>query len=213
MRTKKYWRRGTDPKSQHGTRSQAERGFPLVGERGLSLVEVIVATMIMGIGIAGAASVLATSSRTVAAADHRSQASSLATSEMESIRAMPYSLVRIDPTAVGYQASYGGRPTVTIATAATDGPGLDTGDPDIDTLYDDIPVPDNLSFTVIPTSTIEVAGSDYTVIRHVTWAPVGSGASLDQFGYKVVNIIVRWTDSAGQHEIQQESGLFLGIGS
>ncbi len=78
-------------------------------EHGLSLVEILVATTLLAIGIVGASSLLAASSRTIATADHRAQATRLAVSEMEAIRAYPYSRIIVD----------GGQPVTAQADATS----------------------------------------------------------------------------------------------
>lgn len=171
-------------------------------ENGFSLVEIIVATMLMGIGIAGAASVLASSSRTSATADHRSQASHLATTEIETIRAMPYELVAIDPEAKGFETEFNGRETVTpdelgepaAKESAILSPTGTVPRSDIVTPYEELTIGDSI----------------FTVFRHVTWAAAGPDTQPIKRSYKVINIIIRWTDSSGQHELQQETGLFSG---
>ncbi len=174
-------------------------------ESGFSLVEVIVATMLMGIGIAGAASVLASSSRTAATASHRSQASHLAVAEIETIRAMSYDLVAIDPEAKGFEKEFDGRETVTsdeLGEPATKKPAILS--PIGTAPRSDI---------VMPYEEVKIADMTFTVFRHVTWAAAGPDTQTIKRSYKVINIIIRWTDSSGQHEVQQETGLFSGFGS
>ncbi len=170
-------------------------------EAGLTLVEVIVATTLLGIGIAGAASVLAATSRTVAAADQRAQASHLATAEIETLRAMPYRDVVIDPNAKGYEHSYDRRTTVVpnqLSISSTQA-AL-------------VPSPKGAPL-VVPWEVVQLGELEFSVTRHITWAKADPQGQKDQFGYKVINIIVKWTDSTGDHRLERESGLFAGAGS
>jgi Tfp pilus assembly protein PilV len=141
--------------------------------------------MLMGVGIVGAASLFSLSSRASAAAEHRTQASHVIVSEMETIQALPYSKVGLNPAAKGFQRAYEGR-----ETAVWTKPSAATPDP------------------VSPYSVRVINGTSYTIVRNITWADSGTGAYLVKKSYKVLNIEVQWVDSSGTHTIQQESGVY-----
>ena len=176
------------PRSRAVSRCLARRGKrtrPPEGEDGFTLVEVLVATILLGIGIVGAASVFSLSSRTMSAAEHRTQASHLAMSELETIQAIPYEIVGLDPEAKGFEASYADRESVVWTQSSASRTAL-----------------------VSPYSLRTIDGTEYTIIRNVTWAATGTGAYLVKRSYKVIDITINWIDSSGQHTIHQESGIF-----
>ena len=158
-----------------------------VSEDGFTLVEVLVATILLGIGIVGAASVFSLSSRTLSAAEHRTQASHLAMSEIEAIQAVPYDIVGLDPNAKGFEASYGGRESVVWTPSAVSETAL-----------------------ISPYSLRTIEGTEYTIVRSITWAATGTDAYLNKRSYKAIDITIKWRDSAGTHSIHQESGIFQG---
>ena len=140
-------------------------------ERGLSLVEVLVATTLLAIGIVGASSLLAVSSRTVSTADHRAQATRLAVSEMETIRAYPYGDVAVNSSPRGSLALVVANP-------------------------------------FIEKEAIGINGTEYVVVREISWGSIGSGRTLNTQAYKVITISVYWRDASGDHEIHHESGWY-----
>ncbi len=158
-------------------------------DSGFTLVEVLVATMLMGVGIVGAASVFTLSSQASSAAEHRTQASHLIVSEMEAIRAIPYERAGLDPNDKGFEPSFRGHESV-----------IWTKDP-----------ASNIN-PVSPYNTRMIDGTEYTIVRRITWADTGTDVYLVKKSYKVVNIEIKWADSSGTHIIQQESGLFEGGG-
>lgn len=144
-------------------------------DRGLTVVEMLVATMIVAIGVVGASSVFVLSARSTAAAGTRSEAAAVLAADLESIRALPFDAVGIDPTSVGYVASVDGRPTV-------------SGGADL----------------VEPLEVVEVGDQEFRVARAVTWVTIGA----EPEGYKLVRVTVSWTDSAGDHDIAAQTGIF-----
>lgn len=101
--------------------------------------------MIVALGVVGASSVFVLSARSTAAAGTRSDAAAVLSSEMETIRALPYDAVGIDPSSPGYVVSVEGRATV-------------SGGADV----------------IAPMGAVEVGGQDFVVDRAVTWVVVGS---------------------------------------
>ena len=115
-------------------------------EAGVTVVEMMVASFLLGLGVMGVAALLVTSARTAAIAEAQSDASALATGELEIIRSFDYALVGIDPSSDGYLPSVEGRPTVTESEG-------------------------NL---VEARDKLEVDGTVYGIERSVTWATVGA---------------------------------------
>lgn len=153
-------------------------GVPPGRERGVSLVEVMVATMVLAVGALGVLASLRATATSAAVADHRFEASRLATSELETIRSWRDEVVAVDPSADGYRVRHEGRSTVTDPAGRVD-----------------------------PVGAVDVDGTEFTVERHVTWAPVeGPDGRIDQ-GYKLVTVVVRWNDVGGDHEVRFDTGL------
>ncbi len=118
---------------------------PRSREQGLTVVEMLVATMIVALGVVGASSVFVLSARSTAAAGTRSDAATVLASEIEAIRALPYEAIGIGPSQPGYEAIVDGRTTVTTGTAAVE-----------------------------PTGSVDVGGQVFEIDRAVTWVVVGT---------------------------------------
>ena len=117
-----------------------------VAERGVTVVEMLVASMILAVGVAAVATLFVASARSAGAARGHDDAGDLAASEVEIIRSMPYAEVGIAVSADGYAPFVDGRPTVT--------------EPD-----------DN---RIEPIGTASRDGVDFTIERSATWAPIGA---------------------------------------
>ncbi len=151
----------------------------LDGEAGFSIVEAIVATMLLAVGVLAVLGSLGAAARTGAAGDHRQDAARLASSELEAVRAVPYAEVGIALTTRGYVARFESRPTVTAAVNRVEATGTAT-----------------------------VGETTFTIRRHVTWAPIQVGAVRSAQGYKVATVVVSWTDASGSHQLRQDTGLY-----
>ncbi|MDH4365864.1 MAG: hypothetical protein OEY70_17445 [Acidimicrobiia bacterium] len=151
----------------------------LDGEAGFSIVEAIVATMLLAVGVLAVVASMGAAARTEAAGGHRQEAARLASSELETIRAFPYAEVGIALTSRGYLPRFESRPTVTGAVNRVDATGTRT-----------------------------VGGTTYAIGRHVTWAPIQVGAVRNNQGYKWATVLVSWTDATGSHQIRQDTGLY-----
>jgi Tfp pilus assembly protein PilV len=149
-------------------------------DRGVTVVEMLVSTMILAVGVLAVVGSLRAGTAASAVAEHRLVAARLATSELDAIRSLVITSIGIDPTSVGYTVSYEGRPTVTEST--------------------------NL---VAPTGTTTRAGIDYRLERYVTWESVTAASGTFSEAYKHVTVLVGWTDEVGDHELRQDTGLIL----
>lgn len=118
---------------------------PLRSERGVTLVEMLVASFILAVGIAGVATIFIASAESVAVVQGQADATDVATGEVEIIRSMPYGEVGISVAADGYEPVVAGRRTVT--EAATN--------------------------RVEPLGQVIRAGVDFRIDRSVTWEPIG----------------------------------------
>ena len=118
--------------------------------------------------------------RTAEAGELRTTASEIGVGEIERIRALPYDGVGIDPADPDHVSAFDGAPTVS-------NPGADLVD---------------------PRDAIDVDGSTFDVVRHVTWQPIDVGGSPVAEGFKAVAVSVSWTDATGDHTIWHETALF-----
>lgn len=82
-------------------------------DAGVTVIEMLVASFVLGLGVMGVAVLLISSARTASLAETQSDASALARSELEIIRSFDYSEVGIATGASGYVPTFDGLPTVT----------------------------------------------------------------------------------------------------
>ncbi len=153
------------------------------GEAGFTIVEAIVATMLLAVGVLTVVASLGAAARSEAAGEHRQEAARLASSEVEAIRAVPYPEVGIALASPGYAARFESRPTVTAAVNRVEATGTQI-----------------------------VGGTTYAIRRHVTWAPIQVGAVRHAQGYKWATVIVSWTDATGAHQVRQDTGRYEAAG-
>lgn len=147
------------------------------GDAGVTVVEMMVASFLLGLGVLGVTALLVSSARTAAIAEAQNDASALATGELEIVRSYNYELVGIDPSSDGYAAEVDDRPTVT----ERDGNLVDA------------------------TEKVELDDTVYLIERSVTWATVGSNREAYKIVRIVVswdtNVGVRsLTVQTGLHE-------------
>lgn len=138
----------------------------------------IVAMFILGVGIAGAAGLVITASKTAAAGAHRDRATTIGLAEVEQIRGWPYAEVGIATSDPDYTSTFNGAETVTEV--------------------------DNW---VIGSATVVSEGLNFSIERHVTWVPVTTAAGVDSEGFKSVAVGVSWTDATGRHTVWHETAL------
>lgn len=114
------------------------------GEAGFTIVEMLVASFILGLGIMGVAGLIVASSRNAGMAETQNDASALANGELEIIRSLDYDFVGIATSADGYVREVDGLPTVSEAAG-------------------------NL---VEPYNKVSVDDQTFVIERSVTWATV-----------------------------------------
>jgi hypothetical protein len=115
-------------------------------ERGVTIVEMLIATFILGVGVVGAASLFVASAESVSVSRGQADATDIATGEVEVIRSWPYETVGIDVASDGYVPTVDGRQTITEPSGNR----------------------------VEPNEIVERDGVDYVIERSVTWAVVGA---------------------------------------
>ncbi len=127
-------------------------------ERGITVIEMLVASMILAVGVAGAATLFVASAESISVAGGEADATDIAAGELERVRAMPYLEVGVSVTADGYVPMVDGRQTVTEA-----GPNR-----------------------VEPTGTLTRHDIDFRIERSVTWA--GVDGDPEGYKVVVVNV-------------------------
>jgi Tfp pilus assembly protein PilV len=147
-------------------------------EAGTSIVEVIVATMLLAVGVVAVVGSLGSAGEAAATGEHRSTAAGISVNELESIRATPYEMVGIATADAGYVSRFEGRSTVTEA--------------------------DN---RVASRGEVTAGGITFEIRRHVTWGAVQVGGSLIPEAYKHVTVVVIWADQTGGHTLRLDTGI------
>lgn len=132
-------------RSDHPTDRSRPRRVGVHAEAGVTVIEMLVASFVLGLGVVGVAALLISSARTTSLAEVQSDASALARSELEIIRSFDYNEVGIATAADGYVPTFDGLPTVTESAG-------------------------NL---VEARGKVEVSETTFGIQRSVTWATVG----------------------------------------
>lgn len=132
-------------------RSARPSGAPhrnLHADDGVSIVEMLIASFVLGLGVMGVATLLVAGARTASIAEAQRDATAVTSGELEILRSLDYDTVGIDPSAKGYAPEVDGLPTVTE-------------------------IGKNL---VDPLGEVTVDGVVFNIERSVTWAKLGSDA-------------------------------------
>lgn len=148
------------------------------GERGVTVTEMVVATLLLATAILAAASSLGGASTASSVGVNRQAAIGLAASELEVMRSLRFPTVAIPASAPDFTTRFEGRFTV--------------ADP---------------AGVVAPSSTVSRRGIDMRVRRMVTWASVTTPAGVEPRAYKRLTVIVDWTDTAGPHTYRLDTAL------
>lgn len=127
------------------SRRNADRRLRRAPDRGVTVVELLMASLIVGLGVMGVSGLFVASARSTAVAEHQADATDIATGELEIIRSLPYEDIGIATSAPGYVPTVDGRPTVTETGA-------------------------NL---VAPVGVVSRRGVDFQIERSVTWITAG----------------------------------------
>jgi prepilin-type N-terminal cleavage/methylation domain-containing protein len=146
-------------------------------EQGLTLVEMMVAILLLGIILSAAASVIIVSLTSVQRDEYRVRATQLGQEELERLRALEWGCVAFDATDPDYVATFDGNRTVDLDPAECGNPAIA---PD--------PSP----------RVVTVDGIDYTVVSHVYWIDdpeddPAAGSDPDPRDYKEFHVEVSWT--------------------
>lgn len=167
-------------------------------DRGFTLLEMMIAVLIIAVVFTPLASVFWSGLRTADASTHRTSGFSIASKEIEALHAVPYAQLGFysDQTPAQWQYTT----TVILGSCST------TCTPPFTPL-------------VKPTATTVSEGLTYHIARYVYWddaiaatPPADSTPSttVDSQAYKGVTVVVSWTDQVGSHSVQQDSIIYPG---
>lgn len=156
-------------------------------EQGISLVEVMVAMLLLSMAAISLGGLFITSIGTASYSNQRSQATTLASSELASVQSIPYAQVGFYSDQLGYSATgTDGLTTVTLGSCST-------------TLCSSTPPTPLLT----PVSTISENGVTFTLDTSIVWANAyvpGSSTSTtvsDSQAYKLVTVQIQWSAPGG----------------
>lgn len=149
------------------------------GERGATVTEMVVATLLLATAILAAASSLGGASTASAVGANRQAAVAVAASELDVMRSLRFESVAIAPSSPDYLTRFETRITVADPRGA-----------------------------VVPASTVQRRGIDMGVRRMVTWAAVSTADGAEPEAYKHLTVIVEWVDTAGPHTYRLDTALF-----
>jgi prepilin-type N-terminal cleavage/methylation domain-containing protein len=181
-------------------------------ESGFTMVELVVSMALLAIVAAPLAGVFWSAIRTAGSAAHRTDGASVASREIEALRAVPYSQVGFYNDQTGYAATtLDGLTTVSLGAASpTPGPGVvspqmqpQTPDPNAAAGYAPDPDPTNAN-------SIMLGNVRYDVWRYIGWSDAKDPSNTYVQAYKKLTVVVKWKDQAGSHTVRQDSLLYPG---
>jgi prepilin-type N-terminal cleavage/methylation domain-containing protein len=179
-------------------------------EGGFTILELVISMALLAIVAAPLASVFWSAIRTAGSAAHRTDGSSIASREIEGMRAAPYAQVGFYQDQPGFvTVTPDGLTSVSLGTTSP-ASGLlvpqmqpETPDPSAATGYAPDPTPANAS-------PILMGGVKYSVTRYIAWVDAKDATTTYSQAYKRLSVIVVWTDQAGTHTVEQDSVLYPG---
>jgi prepilin-type N-terminal cleavage/methylation domain-containing protein len=180
-------------------------------ESGFTIIELVVSMALLAIVAAPLAGVFYSAIRTAGSAAHRTDGASVASREIEGMRAIPYAQVGFYADQYGYSTSTpAGLQTVTLGATSPSGLGVVppqiqpmTPDPNAAAGY----APDPVATNANP---IMLGNVRYDVWRYIGWTDAKDPSTNYSQAYKKLTVIVKWKDQAGSHVVQQDSLLYPG---
>jgi hypothetical protein len=167
---------------------------------------------LLAIVAAPLASVFWSALRTAGSAAHRTDGSSIASREIEGMRAVPYAQVGFYQDQPGFVTTTPPPDNLTSVSLGPTSPASgtlvpqlqpETPDPNAATGYAPDPTPANAS-------PIVMGGVSYSVTRYIAWVDAKDATTTYSQAYKRLSVIVTWSDQAGAHTVEQDSVLYPG---
>jgi prepilin-type N-terminal cleavage/methylation domain-containing protein len=179
------------------------------GQGGFTIVELVIAMALLAIIAAPLATVFWSGLRTASAAAHRTDGASVASREIERMRAVPYAQVGFYADEPGYSATFETFTTVTLGSVSPSTgklvPQIEPLSPDPSAAAGYAPDPDPAN-----ASPIVLGGIRYSVARSIVWINANDASSTFDKAYKRLTVVVTWTDQVGVHNVRQDSVLYPG---
>ena len=178
-------------------------------EDGFTIIELVISLAILAMVLGPLAGVFWSSIRTAGSAAHRTDGASIASREIESMRAFPYAQVGFYSDEPGYVSSFEGFTTVSLGSTSPSSGSLipkvepETPDPNAASNYAPDPYPTNASAVVL-------GGVSFSILRYVVWVNAQDASTTYTQAYKRLSVIVSWSDQAGAHTVRQDSLLYPG---
>jgi len=181
---------------------------------GFTIVELTIAMGLLAIVAASMAGLFWAAIGVAGASAHRTDAASIASREIEAMRAVPY-------TSLGFYGDQTGYPSGGKWVDPKDGQSYDvvtlgastgttagqiqplTPDPNAALNFKPDPMPENAQ-------PIVQGGVQFSVQRYIVWANAQDASSTYVQAYKHTTVIVTWSDKVGAHSIRQDSIVYPG---
>jgi len=178
-------------------------------EDGFTIVELVVSLAVLAVVMAPLAGVFWSSMRTAGVASHRTDGSSVASREIEAMRAIPYGHVGFYADQPGYATTFDGFTTVLLGSTS---PSSGTLIPQVQPLTPDASAASSFAPDPNPSnaSPISQGGVKYSVTRSIVWVGAQDASTSYASAYKRLTVVVRWSDQAGAHSVRQDSLLYPG---
>ena len=178
-------------------------------ERGFTIIELTVALGLLAIVSAALAPVFWSAIRTASIANHRTDGASIASREIEGMRAVPYAQVGFYQDQPGYVTSFEGFTTVSLGGSS---PASGANVPEMQPLTPDPQAANNFAPDPDPTNAqaITQGNRSFSVKRYVVWVDAKDASTTYTQAYKRLTTIVTWTDVVGPHTVREDSVLYPG---
>ena len=187
----------------------ARRVAHVDAEEGFTIIELVVSLAILAMIMAPLAGVFWSSMRTAGVASHRTDGASIASREIEAMRAVPYAQVGFYSDQPGYTATFEGFTTVLLGSTS---PSPGTLIPQVQPLTPDASAAASFAPDPKPSnaSPISQGGVNYSVTRSIVWVGAQDASTTYASAYKRLTVVVTWSDQAGAHWVRQDSLLYPG---
>jgi prepilin-type N-terminal cleavage/methylation domain-containing protein len=178
-------------------------------EDGFTIVELVVSLAVLAMVMAPLAGVFWSSMRTAGVASHRTDGSSIASRELEAIRAVPYAQVGFYHDQPGFASQFEGHDTVNLGSTSPSSGALI---PQVQPLTPDSSAASGYAPDPNPANALPITqgGVNFSVTRNIVWIAAQDASTTYTAAYKRLTVQVTWSDQAGTHTVRQDSLLYPG---
>jgi prepilin-type N-terminal cleavage/methylation domain-containing protein len=178
-------------------------------QSGFTILELVISMALLAVISAPLASVFWSAIRTAGASAHRTDGASIASREIEGMRAVPYGQVGFYTDQTGFAPTFEGFTTVSLGTSSPATgkfvPQIQPQTPDPSAALGYAPDPNPAN--AVP---VVMGGVTYNITRSIVWVNAQDATSTYNQAYKRLTVVVTWSDQAGNHVVRQESLLYPG---